>query len=52
VSTRRFEGRTAVITGAASGIGLAVALRLAAQGKATTDPELARDRAQLMEPTS
>jgi len=34
VSARRFEGKTAVVTGAASGIGRATALALAAEGAA------------------
>ncbi len=34
VSTRRFEGRTAVVTGAAQGIGLAVCRRLLEEGAA------------------
>ncbi|HUO48186.1 MAG TPA: SDR family NAD(P)-dependent oxidoreductase, partial [Acidimicrobiales bacterium] len=32
--TRRFEGKTAIVTGAASGIGRATALRLAGEGAA------------------
>ncbi len=32
VSTRRFEGKTAIVTGAASGIGRATAIRLAVEG--------------------
>lgn len=34
IPTRRFEGRTAIVTGAASGIGRATAIRLAAEGAA------------------
>jgi 3-oxoacyl-[acyl-carrier protein] reductase len=47
--TRRFEGRTAIVSGAARGIGLAIARRLAAEGArvvvADIDVQSARRRA-------
>lgn len=42
----RFEGRTAIVTGAASGLGRATALRLAAEGASVACFDLAIDRAR------
>jgi NAD(P)-dependent dehydrogenase (short-subunit alcohol dehydrogenase family) len=42
----RFEGRTAIVTGAASGLGRATALRLAAEGGKVACLDLAIDRAR------
>ena len=41
-----FEGRVAVVTGAASGLGRAVAERIAAEGGAVVVADIAGDRAQ------
>lgn len=43
-STARFEGRTAIVTGAGSGIGLATALRLADEGARVIASDLSRER--------
>ena len=40
-----FEGRVAVVTGAASGLGRAVAERIAAEGGAVVVADIAGDRA-------
>jgi dihydroxycyclohexadiene carboxylate dehydrogenase len=46
LSPGRFSGRTAVVTGAAQGIGKAVALRLAAEGAQVVIGDLAADHAE------
>jgi NAD(P)-dependent dehydrogenase (short-subunit alcohol dehydrogenase family) len=43
-STARFEGRTAIVTGAGSGIGLATALRLADEGARVIASDLSQER--------
>lgn len=43
---RRFEGQVAVVTGAARGIGFAIASRLAAEGAKVVVADVASDRAQ------
>jgi NAD(P)-dependent dehydrogenase (short-subunit alcohol dehydrogenase family) len=43
MSQRRFEGRTAVVTGAGSGLGRAVSLRLAAEGAAVACLDLSSE---------
>ena len=42
----RFDGRTAVVTGAASGIGAATAARLAEEGAAVVLADLAEERGE------
>lgn len=44
--SRRFEGRIAIVTGAAQGIGRATALRLAAEGAAVMIADLVADAAE------
>lgn len=44
--TERFEGRTAIVTGAGSGIGRAVALRLAAEGARVVIADVSTDRVE------
>ncbi|MFC4456224.1 SDR family oxidoreductase [Deinococcus sonorensis] len=46
VSARRFEDRTVLVTGAASGIGLATALRFAQEGARVVIADLHADQAQ------
>jgi len=43
---QRFEGRTAIVTGAASGLGRATALRLGSEGAAVACLDVARDGAE------
>lgn len=43
-STARFEGRTAIVTGAGSGIGLATTLRLAGEGARVVASDLSQER--------
>ena len=43
---RRFEGRTAVVTGAGSGVGRATAIRLAAEGAAVACLDVVFDAAE------
>jgi NAD(P)-dependent dehydrogenase (short-subunit alcohol dehydrogenase family) len=43
VPTRRFEGKTAIVTGAASGIGRATAIRLAGEGAAVACLDITDD---------
>ena len=45
-TARRFEGKTAIVTGAASGLGRAVCLRLAEEGGAVACIDLDGDGAQ------
>ncbi len=46
----RFEGKTAVITGAASGIGAATAVRLAAEGATIAGLDIAEPKAEVWQP--
>ena len=46
MSERRFEGRTAIVTGAAGGIGLATAKRLASEGAQVLIADLKADKAE------
>ncbi|MGW0045267.1 SDR family NAD(P)-dependent oxidoreductase [Rhodococcus sp. NPDC003348] len=48
MSSGRFSGRTAVVTGAASGIGEAIASRLLAEGATVAGIDLATDRLERM----
>lgn len=47
-STVRFEGRTAIVTGAGSGIGLATALRLAEEGARVVASDLSQERLDVL----